>query len=324
MILLTGATGFVGRNLLLRLLQDGREVAASVRSPGKLAEQLRAEGMETLPSGLHVLPADPSQWPTLPVRHAVLGAGVLFGRSRDEYWSTNVDGTLAVLRRLPETCRTVLLSSLAAGGPTPPGKDRRESSDPDRPITLYGASKLAMEQEVRKEFPSRPVTILRPPMILGARDTATLPLFRMARGPLRLKPGFGTKFYSFLAVDDLVEGIIALLDREPVFGPLHPAAPDPISDWDLIATAAAVGGSGGLTLPVPEVGISLLSRVVDAVPALRRGAPSLTRDRVRDIWETRWVVDGEPFARAVGWTPATPLRPSLQAAWDFYRREGRL
>lgn len=324
MILLTGATGFLGRNLLLRFLAEGREVAAPVRSPEKLASQLRSEGLPENPPGLTVLPADPARWPTLRPARAVLGAGVLFARTKEEYWQTNVDWTLAVLRRLPEDCRTVLISSLAAGGPTPAGQATRGLQDPDQPITWYGKSKFALEQAARREFPERWLTILRPPMILGARDSATLPLFQMARGRFRIKPGLAPKTYSFIDVADMGEAVDAAFSAAPFPQSLYPAVPDPISDWELIATAADVCGGRGLTLPVPEPAVRLLSLVVDAVPSLRARTPSLTKDRARDIWQARWVVEASDFSRHTGWQAKVPLRASLQAAFDHYRREKSL
>jgi nucleoside-diphosphate-sugar epimerase len=65
--------------------------------------------------------------------------------------------------------------------------------DADAPITLYGESKLALERAIRANNADLPLTILRPPMVLGARDNATLPLFKMASGFLRVKPGLRKK-----------------------------------------------------------------------------------------------------------------------------------
>ena len=197
-LLLTGATGFLGRNILLRALSEGKEVLTAVRNPDKLWQQLRFEQKD--PENVRLLSAMPDRWPPISPRHAILGGGVLFERNRRDYFCTNVDWTLATLRALPPECRTVVISSQSAGGPTPDGKAARSEEDPDAPITLYGESKLAMERAIRDEFPNRPISILRPPMILGPRDTATLPLFRMARATLRIKPGLRKKLYSFIAV----------------------------------------------------------------------------------------------------------------------------
>ena len=96
-LLLTGSTGFVGRNLLLRLAGDQRwnRIVLPVRDPEKLRSQLEGEGISDerilitrvtgdfweLPSGIA---------PDL-VIHA---AGLLFGRRKEDYFGTNVDGSI--------------------------------------------------------------------------------------------------------------------------------------------------------------------------------------------------------------------------------------
>jgi nucleoside-diphosphate-sugar epimerase len=321
-LLLTGATGFLGRNILLSALTEGREVFAPVRNPDKLGQQLRFEKQDA--QGVRVLSALPQQWPKLSPRYAILGAGALFERARSDYFCTNVDWTLAALRALPEQCRTVVISSQSAGGPTPPGKASRTEDDRDAPITWYGESKLAMEVSIRREFPNRPITILRPAMILGPRDTATLPLFRMARRRVRIKPGLHPKTYSFIAVEDLVGAIFLTLEQESLAKSLYVASAERVTDWQLIASAATVCNAKGITLPVPQALVGILARAVDASPTLRAQAPSLTRDRVRELWPSRWVVDGSKFEQLTGWSAKTDFCEALRAAHGYYLREGKL
>ena len=321
-LLLTGATGFLGRNILLRALSEGKEVLTAVRNPDKLWQQLRFEQKD--PENVRLLSAMPDRWPPISPRHAILGGGALFERNRRDYFCTNVDWTLATLRALPPECRTVVISSQSAGGPTPDGKAARSEEDPDAPITWYGESKLAMERAIRDEFPNRPISILRPPMILGPRDTATLPLFRMARGALRIKPGLGSKSYSFIAVEDLVAAIFLALESEPSANASYVASPQSITDWELIAAAAAACHTKGVTVPLPHLVVRILSALVDTIPSLRAKAPSLTRDRTREIWPDRWVVDGSKFSRLTGWRASTNLSEALQATQSYYVREGKL
>ena len=321
-LLLTGATGFLGRNILLRALSEGKEVLTAVRNPDKLRQQLHFE--EKDPREIHLLPALPDHWPRISPRYAILGGGVLFERNRRDYFCTNVDWTLATLRALPPECRTVVISSQSAGGPTPDGKAARSEEDPDAPITWYGESKLAMERAIRDEFPDRPISILRPPIILGPRDTATLPLFRMARSAVRIKPGLRPKSYSFIAVEDLVTAIFLALESETIPQASYVASPHSTTDWELIATAAAACYARGVTLPVPHLVVRVLSAFVDMIPGLRARAPSLTRDRAREIWPDHWVVDGSKFSHLTGWRAATNLSEALQAAQSYYVREGKL
>ncbi len=320
-LFLTGATGFVGLNLLLEALRGGHygEIVACVRDPQKLARQLAAEGISEPLRALRV-----TRWGEPPpdgVDHAVHCAGVLFARDRDAYFRVNVEEALALLTGLPARARLLVLSSQSAGGPTPAGKDVRTAADPDAPITWYGESKLAMERRLAIERPG--AHIWRPPMILGPRDRATLPLFQMAAGALRIKPGLRVKTYSWIAVGDLVRAILPALE-DPAPAPLAVCAPETISDSQLIQTAAAVMGRAGRTVPLPHLLMRGVSAAVDAVPALRDAAPSLTRDRVREIFPDRWVVDGGEFRARFAPGPFATLHDTLAETHAWYVRAGLL
>ena len=178
-------------------------------------------------------------------------------------------------------------------------------------------------------------------MILGARDTATLPLFKMARGPVRTKPGLRRKEFSFLSVEDVVAAVYAAFELNPnpaiphaetqspqrkaVFelngrGPFYIGSDRPVSDYELISSAARAAGGKGITLPVPLPVVRLMAAVVDAVPSLREATPSLTRDRAREIWPDRWVVDSSAFRRLTGWTPSISLDEALLSAWRYFQK----
>lgn len=320
-LLLTGSTGFVGRNLLLREIQSGTKILAPVRDPIKLRTQLESEGLSA--DAVEALPADPSRWHGIFPDRTVLSAGVLFARNREEYFRTNIDWTLQCIEALPDSCRITVISSQSAGGPTPPGISARCESLADAPVTWYGESKLELERAIIKKFPGRPITILRPPMILGPRDSATLPLFKMASGLLRTKPGLRKKQFSFLSVHDTVEAIRASWNA-PAGRPFYIAAKNTITDTELIASAAKAARARGATLPVPLALVKAMSLVVDSVPSLRKAAPSLTRDRAREIWPDRWVVDSSSFRTATGWNCTQSLDEALAAAHAHYVREGSL
>lgn len=320
-LLLTGATGFVGGNMLVREALQGTRILAPVRNVEKLRRQLHTEGLSS--ADVVALDTNPSTWGNLRPTHALLSAGVLFARSRDEYQSVNVDWTLRILEALPAECRVVVLSSQAAGGPTPSQVHARTEEDVDTPITHYGKSKLELEQAIRRSHSGRPVTILRPPMVLGARDTATLPLFKMAAGLVRPKPGLAKKEYSFIAVEDVLEAVKASWESS-ARGPFYISSEQTITDFELIRTAALATNGRGVTLPLPQVIIKCFSLIVDAIPKLRESTPSLTRDRARDIWADRWVVDSALFRRTTGWQSTRDLRHSLESAHDFYIRSGML
>lgn len=329
-VLVTGATGFVGRNLLVRLLKEGlyQEIFLPVRSLKKLEEQLRVEGLSVDHPQLRPLEMAAPDWDfyQLEVDHVIHCAGMLYGRNREEYFRTHVGGTENLLRTIAPPKKTILLSSQSAAGPCQPYQTSKQETDPDTPITWYGESKLVMEQRVAREFAHLPVAILRPPMILGARDTATLPLFKMVLGPIWFKPGMRKKSYSFLSVNDLVDAIVLLVrspwefKRETFFV----AAEQPISDVELIQTAARVADRAGALVRVPELLISLASQVVERVPKWRNAVPSLTQDRAKEIAPNRWVVSTKSLEDLLGWRASGTLIESLQQAYQWYRARGEL
>jgi nucleoside-diphosphate-sugar epimerase len=331
-LLLTGATGFVGRNFLLRVLAERtyEEILVPVRSIEKLRAQFLGDGYEGIPSPVKPIVTSAPNWglKNVMVDHVVHSAGVIIARSRGEYFRTNVDGTLELLRCIGNPSKIIILSSQAAAGPCRGMEEKRES-DSEEPLTWYGQSKLEMEKRVAAEFSHLKYLFLRPPIILGPRDQMTLPLFKMVRSPVHFKPGLRSKFYSYVSVYDLINAILAVLRSEKdwsLFAQRHffVASEEPTSDRELIASAARVSNKWGFLIHVPQPLIKVVSRVIDAVPTWRASIPSLSADRAKEIWPNRWVVSSDAFSSLFGWKPMESLWVALKATHEWYVKTGQL
>ena len=331
-ILITGATGFVGRNLLLELLRSKayEEIYLPVRSAKKLKEQLQKDGYETLPSSVRIVEGSASGWNLNGVHadHVVHSAGVIFARTKKEYYNTNVEGTFSLLNEIGAPKKLVILSSQSASGPCLNGDCRTEDHS-DEPVTWYGMSKLEMEKRLGAEHPKLNYVVLRPPMIFGARDHATLPLFKMVQKPFHFKCGFSAKHYSFIAVGDLVSAILCTLQNDDdwtQFPKRHffVAFHTPITDETLIRTAAKVMNRRGLLVRVPQPILWGVSRVIDTIPTWRATIPSLSVDRAKEIWPSRWVVSPESFSKRFGWKSRTDFETVVKETCDWYKKAGQL
>ncbi|MFI0347880.1 MAG: NAD-dependent epimerase/dehydratase family protein [Chthoniobacterales bacterium] len=320
-LLLSGSTGFVGRNLLLKALQDPSwsQIILPVRNRDKFFKQLEKEKIIIDTERLHLCNAEKNQWhlPSSLVPDVALHcAGLTFSQERDPYFETNVEGTLNLFKKLPEKTGLLVLSSQAAAGPTPEKINLRNRSHAEEPISWYGQSKLIMEKKLLMLAKER-LLILRPPMILGPRDTATVPLFKMARSFVRMKPGFRTKIYSWIDVGDLCEAILiaAKADwRKLPYQYYFLSSHQTITDRELLNTAAKAIGARGITLPLPHAAIQLLSALIYKIPALHQPLQSLGRDRLKEIIPRRWIMDGSDFERDFNWKPTTTLEESLKQA----------
>jgi dihydroflavonol-4-reductase len=328
-ILITGATGFVGRNLLLAVLESKRyeKIYLPVRSRTKLEEQLKQDGFSQVPPSLVIQEASASDWKlgeAAQADHVVHSAGVIFARTRAEYQDTNLEGTLRLMKALKSPKKVVVLSSLAAAGPSSLDNPRRETQT-ETPVTWYGQSKLDMEKRLAKEFSHLPYICLRPPMIFGARDHATLPLFKMVRKPVHFKAGFHTKYYSVLSVEDLCSAILVALEKpftgNRIYFVAHNAV---ITDRDLLRNAAEVCGCPSRVLAVPQWALKVASRLVDSIPTWRTTIPSLSVDRAKEIWPDRWVVSSASFEKDFGWKASMPFREALTRTRDWYIQSGQL
>jgi len=331
--LITGASGFVGRNLVLKLHQDPKysQLILPVRSRKKLETQLVQEGLSLTDSKIQIVESAAPNWQGLEgaqVDFLVHCAGLLFAREKDEFFETNVEGTLQLFRHVTFR-KAVVVSSQAASGPCQAGQLVKTEQDLENPITWYGRSKLEMESQLEKEFGQRNYICLRPPMILGARDSATLPLFKMVKGRLLFKPGFEPKYYSFVSVSDLVEAIQkGLSDPYKVEGSQSKsyfvASNEVITDEMLLTTAAKVAQKKGILVKVPQPFLKMVAKAVDAVPAWRAAVPSLSGDRAKEIWPNRWVVSSKKFSDGFSWVAGEGLLKALQDTYAWYVKNGEI
>ena len=263
-LLLTGATGFVGRNFLKHVVEKGlyEEIYLPLRNVQKWERQLTEDGLFGNRS-LTVLKGEAPNWkfPTVSVDHVVHCAGHLFGREKESYWDCHVKGTANLFQHTRDVKRALLLSSLSAGGPCRGAEDAKTEKSIDQPLSWYGQSKLEMESmALIANYPFE-VLALRPPIVLGPRDSATRPLYDMVKRPFWLKPGLTPKLLSFIAVQDLVECILHALWHKTSWLRLphrfyYVGYPEPVTDREMLVTAGSYFGRKGLlrgkVIPLPN------------------------------------------------------------------------
>ncbi|HVX88609.1 MAG TPA: NAD(P)-dependent oxidoreductase, partial [Gemmatimonadales bacterium] len=203
---LTGATGFVGGHVVDQLLAAGHEVTALVRSPAR-AQGMADRGVRLVPGDLHdraALAAGAAD------AEVVLHVAALTGAVNEaEFLAANREGTANVLAACVQAAtrpRLVSVSSMAAGGPARRGVPKRDAAD-DRPVTMYGRSKLAGELVLRGS--QHPWVILRPPTVYGPRDRDNLlTVFKAARTGFAPVFGDGSMELSAIYVEDLAAATV--------------------------------------------------------------------------------------------------------------------
>ncbi len=322
--LVTGGHGFIGSHLCERLVAEGHQVRVLARGGSDLSPL----------SGLKVNVFRGDLQGPLDLSEALRGvhwvfhlAGALKGFCEADLMAVNRDGT----RRLTEACaahaselrRFLLVSSLAAAGPSPGGAEPLTEAAPPRPLTWYGRSKLEAERMVLAA--GLPCAILRPPVVFGPRDRDVLSVFRIAKRGLVPIPGHRERHYSLIFAPDLAKGLLrAAMGPMPSGEIVNLTGPE-VATWaDLGLRIASTLGRRGRVVPVPEGVLRLAGRLADAASRLRGRPGIFSAQKVEEMLAPAWVASPEKARQMLGWSATTPLDEALALTARWYQDHGWL
>lgn len=329
--LITGASGFVGSNLAAALVAEGRQVRCLVRSTSntqwldKLDVESVVGKLDDLPKLKNVLAG---------VSHVYHVAGRTTALRREDFFETNVIGSQFVAEACAQQTTPptlTMVSSLAAGGPGTAQRPRQES-DPDQPVSAYGKSKLAAELKIAQLADQLPISIVRPPIIFGPADHASLALYRTLRAcRLHLLPGYRSLAVSLVYVADLCNALIQVAERgsrvtrdDHQRGVYYVAADRSVSYPEFGRLAGAAAGYRAVPLPVPRAMFWLVGGVGELVGRIRQQPHLLNFDKVREALAPGWVCSDEKIRSELNYQPAAPLEQRFAETVEWYREQGWL
>ena len=322
-VLVTGAAGFVGGALTLRLTKEGAQVKALVHTPSKarfLQDQLNIIVQTGDINDARVILA------------ATQGCDFVFhvaaatNGSLEHQRQVNVEGT----RNVVEACiqaqvtRLIHISTLAVYGykhnnditeqtPIAPG------SDP------YGISKAEGEAVVRELSLQHNLsyTILRPGLIYGPRSGMwTGFMFKLARRKPLIFIGSGKGAAPAIYIDDLVELCLLAATQPGADRQAFNATPDPAPTWRqfLGAYSRLAGHQTWLGIPVRFVkGIALLASLFSKQGSFLKHLPSLV-----DYTNHYINCKNSKAQRLLGWSPQVDLETGVQNCAPWLRDKGLL
>ncbi len=315
-VLVTGATGFVGRALLAQLCtQTQFNVRAAVRQPA--AERLGPH-VEQVPVGN--LGAD-TDWSTAlkgvgVVVHLAARVHVMHEHSDDPiqaFRQANVAASMRLAHMAAQAGvqRLIYMSSVKVNGEaTPLGQPFTETTPP-APQDPYGTSKLEAEQGLRHlaHTTGLQLTILRPPLVYGPGVRANFAsLARAVAHGIPLPLGSIANQRSLVGIDNLVDLITTCIT--------HPAAANQIlmaSDNEDLSTTALVQRMAlamqrpARLLPIPAWALLAGASLLGKKSSVQRLCGNLQ-------------VDSSKARSLLGWTPPISVDEGLRRAVAEYRR----
>jgi nucleoside-diphosphate-sugar epimerase len=305
-ILLTGATGFIGRRIQDRLIAQGWHLRVLARSVSARADHLnpRAEHVDGSLADVNALARGVAG--TVAVINC---AGSVRGLNYDDFLPANVEGVRGL-------CEAICRQS------TPPSLLHLSSMAAEAPeLSHYARSKREGER-ILESFDTLNWTVIRPPAVYGPGDTEMRGALAWARRGIVPVPGGNLdQRLSMLHVDDLVAAAVAWLKspaahRHHVYA-IDDGKPDGY-DWHEFARAVRSGGDGrALFLPLPAGLLDAIAWLNERLAGLSGRAIMLSRGKIRELTHPRWVAqDNEAFSRASGWVPQIPLAGGVSGLFE--------
>ncbi|MBI4223880.1 MAG: NAD-dependent epimerase/dehydratase family protein [Deltaproteobacteria bacterium] len=322
--LVTGATGFLGSHLVDLLLQEGHEVRCLVRPTSDL-RWLKGKRVRLIPGALQ--PNDPGlKEGLIDADWCFHSAGLISTTRPQEYFTVNAGGTRhcldACLKTAPRLQRFVLISSVAASGPSPNGNWIDETT-PSQPLTHYGQSKLEAERMALSYQHKIPVSIIRPPAIYGPRDKMILPVFKLAQRGLFMVPAGRPRYISMAYVEDVAGACLWAAKSKQAAGEIFFIADGDVYPWQDIADClAAIFYRKVFKIPVPKFLLWPVALLEEECCKLLHRSPRVHRGHVRQFFRS-WGIHIDKIKRA-GFAPKFNLEAGMQATVAGYRQIGWL
>jgi nucleoside-diphosphate-sugar epimerase len=314
-MLVTGASGFIGRMLCAELVRLGFLVHAALRDLvnhdiagceiAKISSIDSKTDWSNALTGVDV------------VIHLAARVHVMLDDASDpleEFRRVNVAGTehLARSAALAGVRRFVYVSSIKVNGEaTSEGKKFSESDVPD-PHDPYGISKMEAEQALHQVAAETglEVVIVRPPLVYGAgvKGNFVQMLKVLAKGiPLPLASVHNRR--SLIYVGNLVDALILCATHPAAAGQTYLVSDgEDISTPDLLHQLGAAMGRPARLFPCPLALLKLGGRLTGKSDQVERLLGSLR-------------VESGKIRRELNWTPPYTLQQGLQATAEWYRSE---
>ena len=312
-ILLTGATGFIGRILAGELQRSGFTARCAVRDLS-VATGLCPELVEVGEVG------GATDWGCAVegidvVIHLVARAHILKEMSTDPveaFNAVNLEGT----RRLAETAaakgvkRLVYVSSIGVNGDHTLSRETFSEESPAMPYNAYAASKYAAEKALN-DIAARTgleVVILRPPLVYGPGNPGNfMRLLKLVGRGIPLPMASVRNQRSMIYVANLVDALIAAAIAPEAAGHVYLVSDtETISTPGLIVALGALMGKPVRLWPFPVTGLRFAAKLLGRSSEIERLTGSL-------------VINSSKIRQQMGWSAPFTLQQGLEQTVRWYR-----
>lgn len=323
-ILVTGATGFIGQNLVAALIQQGYDVSALVRE---------TSDTEKLPKQIQLIEGDLLDKESL--QNAVKNQDVVihlaayydfYPKDVDLLYRVNVNGTQNLITACAEASvkRFIYGSSTEAIGVVddPPANEESKL----QPAYDYGKSKVLAENVIREvsDQSNLEYVILQAVGVAGPGEfyLGFETIKAIANQEISMIPGDGQKHIMFIHIDDVVSGFLAAIESASAANNTFILCTDDVLSYEELFKVVA--SQLGVDPPKRKVPVALAKLGVGLIGFFKhRGERTYLwhMKSVDAINSERWY-SNQKAKTVLGWRPSMTMEEALRRSVDWYVAEG--
>ena len=319
MMLITGATGFIGKNLVPEFTKS-KKVRILVRQTSNIelfkgnkaieiayADLEHGEGIKEALDGVDIV---------------VHCAARTIGRNFVQYYKTNTQGTANLIRamRKKKIKGIVYLSSHAACGPSNEKRSCTETEQP-RPISFYGVTKKLAEDIVRQS--DIPYIILRPVSVYGPHDMDILKYIKLLNSGICPIVGFGEKYLNFIYVKDLVSLMIRIVEAGKFYNRIYFINDGNCYSYTEVLNAIeAILHKRNVRIYAPKSFALFIGLMNDIF--LHEKKRLIWRDKIRELAAEYWLCSNESCIEEFNFAPQYSLKDGMKETINWYKKHGYL
>ena len=297
MILVTGATGRIGKHLVAALLEKGEDVRVFVRN-AKKAEELWGKNVDIVEGNiLDKIELEKAMEGVDVVYH--LAALVSYTASRDKLFKINVEGTRNVLEA-GEGKRIIFLSSAAVYGKRAPVPITELT--PFSPTDVYGESKALADKMAREAG----AIVLRPTIVYGPGFSEGLfKLFELLVKKRMVIAGSGKNRLQWTHINDLISALLLAKEKGKRGEAYNIVSGDVKTQEEFLAIVCK---NLGVAVPRRHVPVAII-KLLSLFFARRAYIDTFVSDRVFDCSKAK---------SELGWQPKMKFEEGLKEVVNEY------
>jgi len=325
-ILVTGGTGFTGKALVRRLLDDGHQVVALDFQEGLKTQELRDWGAEVVIGTVTDKEVVDRCMTGVEVVHHLAAAFRQLNVPNSYYWDVNVEGTRNVLEaaRRENVKKFVYCSTCGVHGnvDNPPGNEE----SPINAADYYQQTKYEAEPIV-KEYQQKGMetTILRPAAIYGPGDPERFfMIFKRVNKGMFPMFGNGKTLYHPLYIDHLVDAHVLAQQPGKGVGEAYLIADEEYIEIETLVQKTAAALQVDVKIPhFPVTPVIIVGHICEKVCKPFKITPPIFPRRV-DWYRQNRAFSIDKAKRDLGYAPHISIDEGLRRTAAWYREEGYL